>query len=74
MNGNDHRIEIGPDTKNCKNCEHFDERTMFCRAHPPIPMIVSTQDGDVLTSKFPKIEKPALDYCDSDFDRRILSE
>jgi len=60
-------VEIGPDTVCCANCKNLDVRTKFCRVGPPTPTVVN----GTLTSKFPKIELPKLDYC-SKFERSIL--
>ena len=62
MNGNEiKKADIGkPDSQCCKNCRAFDPRTGFCRALPPQVVLISGN----LTSKFPKIEMPNLDYCE----------
>ncbi len=50
--------------KNCNNCAYFEERTRFCRLNPPQPMtMVDADNYEFLTSKFPKIQNPILDFC-----------
>ena len=64
--------QISPDSRVCWNCEKFERRTHFCRANPP--QIVVFQDGpeNKVSSKFPVVMKPAMDYCENEF--RITKE
>jgi len=48
----------------CVNCKYFESRTKFCRRFPPVVVLVKGADGvDHVTSKFPKIGMPEVDYC-----------
>lgn len=61
--------------KCCENCKFYDSRTHFCRFGPPQPMIFidsKTKEQNV-SSKWPVITKPQLDYC-SNFAIAMLVE
>ena len=49
--------------KCCINCKYYDERTHFCRLNPPTPMIFYSEGKQNVSSKFPVITQPTLDYC-----------
>jgi len=51
------------DIECCSKCRFFEDRTHFCRFDPPIPIIF--YDGNIqnVSSKFPVITKPDIDYC-----------
>lgn len=51
------------DSGYCINCSHYEERTGFCRANPPTPYHEVVNGRHIITSKFPKIQNPNLDYC-----------
>ena len=59
--------QIPPDSMVCWNCQKFERRTHFCRANPP--QIVVFQDGpeNKVSSKFPVVMKPNMDYCENEF-------
>ncbi len=59
--------QIPSDARVCWNCEKFERRTHFCRANPP--QIVVFQDGpeNKVSSKFPVVMKPSMDYCENEF-------
>lgn len=55
--------------KKCSLCKHFEPGTRFCRFNPPAAAInVNIDEGNRITSLFPMIRKPELDYC-SKFER-----
>ena len=59
--------------KKCINCENFETRTHFCRLNPPIPMVFY-EGRDMyqnVSSKWPVITQPNIDYC-SNFKLRII--
>jgi len=70
-------------SKCCKHCIHFEERTHFCRLNPPIPMIFPIENKgnnyneiDELTyvsSKFPVISRCTTDYC-SHFSPQLINK
>ena len=47
----------------CEKCKHFEARTKFCRKNPPTPLIVHENGKSFITSTFPKIQMPQLDFC-----------
>jgi len=56
---------MNKDNKCCFDCKYFDDRTHFCRRTPPIPVVFydnKTKENKV-SSKFPVITMPELDYC-----------
>lgn len=59
--------------KTCKSCKWFCTRNNFCRKNPPTPITITHDDKEYITSKFPVIAKPELDYC-SWFEMNIISE
>lgn len=62
---------INDDVKCCANCRKFEDRTHFCRARPPVPMVFQGQGGQQnVSSKFPVITMPQTDYCEEYFEPR----
>ena len=62
-------------TKVCQNCNKFDERTHFCRAEPPKIVVFIEEDGsNKVSSKFPVITKPTMDWCEKYFKNKNLPE
>lgn len=59
---------------NCNNCIHFDQRTHFCRKAPPKPVVFYDPKikENKVSSKFPVITLPELDYC-SEFEEAKIS-
>ena len=53
----------------CKNCKCFDDRTKFCRAKPPVPTVVRSEEEtrDFILSKYPVIVYPETDWCEECF-------
>lgn len=48
----------------CKLCIYFEERTGFCRLNPPKSVQMIDRNGDeYITSVYPAIQKPELDWC-----------
>lgn len=47
----------------CLECRWFCERNNFCRANPPVPMVVKKDGKFVVSSKFPVIQYPETDFC-----------
>jgi len=67
----EYQHQVDSNKKCCWNCVHFEERTHFCRATPPSPVIIydGNERMEGATSKFPVITKPHCDYCSLfDFD------
>jgi hypothetical protein len=59
--------EIPPDRKCCLNCAAFEERTGFCRRHPPRPIpaqFMRNQQQQYYIPVFPKIALPHVDWCE----------
>lgn len=56
---------VPKDLKCCLNCKFFEGRTHFCRKYPPIPMVFSVNYNkeNAISSKFPVITQPAIDWC-----------
>lgn len=55
----------------CANCRRYEDRTHFCRANPPVPMVFVDQNGDQkVSSKFPVITMPMTDYCENHYKSR----
>ena len=57
--------------KCCQNCEHFEERTKFCRLNPPQIAIINLGNEHRVQSYFSTIVKPQYDYC-SYFTNKVL--
>ena len=56
--------EVPPDAKCCLNCGAFDERTGFCRRHPPKPIPMQyVKSPQYYIPVFPKIAMPHVDWC-----------
>lgn len=56
--------DIEPDRKCCLNCKAFEERTGFCRRHPPRPIPVQfMKNQQYYMPVFPKIALPHVDWC-----------
>lgn len=51
----------------CLNCRFFEKRTHFCRKNPPTPIVFSVNFNkeNAISSKFPVITHPTLDWCGS---------
>ena len=50
-------------SKSCETCAHFEARTKFCRRNPPVPIQITEDKKTYITSTFPKIQMPQLDFC-----------
>lgn len=49
--------------KSCETCAYFEARTKFCRRNPPVPIQATDGEKTYMTSTFPKIQMPQLDFC-----------
>ena len=69
---NGHTVQ--PDQVCCANCKWLDGRNKFCRLNPP--SIIETEKNDrlIITSMFPTIQMPALDYCSKFENKNLLNE
>lgn len=47
----------------CLLCKYFEPRSSFCRKNPPHPIVINDEHGTHITSAFPKINCPTLDWC-----------
>ena len=47
----------------CATCPAFEERTKFCRANPPQPLIQINDGRDFVVSKYPVVVYPDTDWC-----------
>ena len=48
----------------CINCRFYQERTGFCRYNPPNSVQTFVKGiGEMITSVWPKVPMPTLDYC-----------
>lgn len=60
----------------CSRCLHFDPRTHFCRFNPPVPVVLFDERRNMVSvsSKWPVVAMPELDYCAhfSDVDDQIV--
>ncbi len=63
---------VGTDTRSCANCRRFEDRTHFCRANPPVPMVFTDPNTgeQKVSSKFPVITMPQTDYCENHYKSR----
>lgn len=64
--------------KACINCQHFDDRTHFCRLNPPTPMVFYVYEGKEkkqnVSSKFPTICRPDIDSCSHFSHKNLINE
>lgn len=51
------------ETKTCKKCMFFQERTGFCRLNPPEPVVIHKDGQEHITFVFKKIPMPNVDFC-----------
>ena len=48
----------------CITCAYFEERSGFCRVNPPQPITIKDSQGrSCVTSVYPVIKKPMIDWC-----------
>lgn len=47
----------------CETCKYFESRTKFCRKNPPNSIVIEENGKKFMTSSFPKIQMPQLDFC-----------
>ena len=47
----------------CETCAFFEARTKFCRRNPPTSIVMEEDGKKFMTSSFPKIQMPQLDFC-----------
>ena len=47
----------------CQDCKFFEERTRFCRKNPPMSVIMVDHGKSFMSSSFPKIQMPQIDFC-----------
>ena len=50
--------------KCCRKCKFYESRTKFCRARPPVPLVLdSGNTKDFVVSKYPGVVFPDTDWC-----------
>jgi hypothetical protein len=70
----DNNHTVDPCKECCANCKWFDDRPKFCRLNPPSIIEIEKNEKLIITSMFPSIQMPAIDYCSKFENKNLLNE